>query len=133
MHTTIDEFNDRFDLALNTYTTAIEKTSRGFSIYYLDHTYYENHPSVETILSASIRCPKLEGLNILCSLGIKRDRFGCIDIKQNTLQTSVDHIFAAGEVTDLNMTVDFARYQGKLAGFNAANYPDQHGQKANQG
>lgn len=123
MHTTIDEFNDRFDLVLNTYTTAIEKTSRGFSIYYLDHTNYENHLSVETILSASIRCPKLEGLNIR-SLGIKVDRFGCIDIKQNTLQTSVDHIFAAGEVTDLNMTVDFARYQGKLAGFNAANYPN---------
>ncbi len=121
MHTTIDEFNDRFDLVLNTYTTAIEKTSRGFSIYYLDHTNYENHLSVETILSASIRCPKLEGLNIR-SLGIKVDRFGCIDIKQNTLQTSVDHIFAAGEVTDLNMTVDFARYQGKLAGFNAANF-----------
>lgn len=123
MHTTIDEFNDRFDLVLNTYTTAIEKTSRGFSIYYLDHTNYENHLSVETILSASIRCPKLEGLNIR-SLGIKVDRFGCIDIKQNTLQTSVDHIFAAGEVTDLNMTVDFARYQGRLAGYNAANYPN---------
>lgn len=123
MHTTIDEFNDRFDLVLNTYTTAIEKTSRGFSIYYLDHTNYENHLSVETILSASIRCPKLEGLNIR-SLGIKVDRFGCIDIKQNTLQTSVDHIFAAGEVTDLNMTVDFARYQGRLAGYNVANYPN---------
>lgn len=123
MLTAIDEFNDRFDLVLNTYTTAIEKTSRGFSIYYLDHTRYENHLSVESILSASIRCPKLDGLNIR-SLGIKLDRFGCIDINQNTLQTSVDHIFAAGEVTDLNMTVDFARFQGKLAGFNAANYPN---------
>lgn len=122
MQTAINAFNDRFDLVLDTYTTAIEKTSTGFSIYYLDSTNYENHLAVDSILTASIRCPKLDGLNIR-SMGMKLDRVGCISVNENTLQTSLDHIFAAGEVTDLNMTTEFARHQGRIAGLNAARFP----------
>ena len=118
----VDAFNDRFDFVRDCYITAIERAEHGFSIYYLDSTNYENHISVDTILSASVRYPKLDGLNVR-SMGLNFDRQGCISVNELTMQSSVPHIFAAGEVTNLSMTTDHARKSGAIAGLNAAKYP----------
>ena len=119
----VDAFNERFDLVLNSYTTAIEKYERGFGIYYLDSDNYENHMGVDTILTCSIRYPKLDGLN-LRAIGMDVDRNGCIKIDEQTMQTSIPHIFAAGDVTNTTMTTDKARQQGAAAGTNAVTWPD---------
>lgn len=118
----VDVFNDRFDLVLDSYTTAIERYDRSYGIYYLESN-YENHLEVETILACSIRYPKLDGLN-LRELGMSLGRTGCINVNELTMQTSIPHIFAAGDVTSLNMTTACARDQGKAAGYNAVNYPN---------
>lgn len=115
----IDAFKDRFDLVLESFTTAIDKYEQGFGIYYLDGTNYENILGVDTILVANVRYPKLEGLN-LRSLGVEFERSGCIKIDPKTMQTSALQIFAAGEVTDLDLTIVNCRNDGKVAGINAA-------------
>ena len=123
----IDAFKDRFDLVLESFTTAIDKYEQGFGIYYLDGTNYENILGVDTILVANVRYPKLEGLN-LRSLGVEFERSGCIKIDPKTMQTSMPQIFAAGEVTDLELTLVNCRNDGRVAGINAArqalNMPD---------
>ena len=123
----IDAFKDRFDLVLESFTTAIDKYEQGFGIYYLDGTNYENILGVDTILVANVRYPKLEGLN-LRSLGVEFERSGCIKIDPKTMQTSTPQIFAAGEVTDLDLTLVNCRNDGQVAGINAArqalNMPD---------
>lgn len=118
----VDVFNDRFDLVLDSYITAIERYDRGYGIYYLESN-YENHLEVETILACSIRYPKLDGL-YLRELGMSLGRTGCINVDEQTMQTSIPHIFAAGDVTALNMTTASARAQGIAAGTNAVNYPN---------
>ena len=115
----IDAFKDRFDLVLESFTTAIEKFEQGFGIYYMDGTNYENVLSVDSILAANVRYPKLEGLNVR-ALGVEFERSGCIKIDPKTMQTSAPHIFAAGEVTDLDLTIVSCRNDGKVAGVNAA-------------
>lgn len=115
----IDAFKDRFDLVLETFTTAIDKYEQGFGIYYMDGTNYENVLGVDTILAANVRYPKLEGLN-LRPLGVELERTGCIKIDPKTMQTSAAHIFAAGEVTDLDRTIVNCRNDGTVAGVNAA-------------
>ena len=115
----IDAFKDRFDLVLESFTTAIDKYEQGFGIYYMDGTNYENILGVDTILVANVRYPKLEGLNIR-SLGVEFERSGCIKIDPKTMQTSVPQIFAAGEVTALDLTIVNCRNDGKVAGINAA-------------
>ena len=119
----LDSFEQRFDLVLDSYTTAIERSEHGFSIYYLDSSNYENVLNVDTILAASVRYPRLEGLNVR-ALGLRLDRQGCISVDPETMRTSIDHIFAAGEVTNLNMSTSRARYDGRTAGLNAAHYPE---------
>lgn len=115
----IDAFKDRFDLVLESFTTAIDKYDQGFGIYYMDGTNYENVLGVDTILAANVRYPKLEGLN-LRPLGVELERTGCIKIDPKTMQTSAAHIFAAGEVTDLDRTIVNCRNDGTVAGVNAA-------------
>ena len=118
----IHAYQQRFELVLDSYTTAIEKYDHGFGIYYLDASNYENVLSVDTILASSVRYPKLDGLNVR-SLGLRLDRQGYISVNAQTMQTSIPHIFAAGEVTSLGMTIARARHDGKLAGENAVLYP----------
>ena len=115
----IDAFKDRFDLVLESFTTAIDKYDQGFGIYYMDGTNYENVLGVDTILAANVRYPKLEGLNLRL-LGVELERTGCIKIDPKTMQTSAAHIFAAGEVTDLDRTIVNCRNDGTVAGVNAA-------------
>ena len=99
----IDAFKDRFDLVLESFTTAIDKYEQGFGIYYMDGTNYENILGVDTILVANVRYPKLEGLN-LRSLGVEFERSGCIKIDPKTMQTRIVN----------------CRNDGKVAGINAA-------------
>lgn len=112
-------FKERFDLVLESFTTAIDKYEQGFGIYYMDGTNYENILSVDTILAANVRYPMLEGLNVR-SLGMALERSGCIKIDGDTMQTSLPHIFAAGEVTNLDATIVNCRHDGAVAGVNAA-------------
>lgn len=119
----VDIFKERFNLVLDSYTTAFEKNDNRFGIYYLESNNYENFLSVETVLSATKRYPKIDGLN-LRQIGVRLNRQGCIDTNEKTKQTSLDHIFAIGDVASLYMRVYQARRDGHCAALNAINYPN---------
>lgn len=119
----IDLFKERFELVLDSYTTAFEKNDLGFCIYYMDNSQYENFLNVDTVFSAGARFAKIEGLN-LREIGVNLSRQGEIVVDPCTMQTSLKHIFAAGEAIDLHMTTAQAKRTGALAGKNAAIFPD---------
>lgn len=122
IESTLNAFQKRFDLVLDGFITSVEKSEYGFEIYYLDASNYENVLTVDSILAASMRYPKLDGLNVR-ALGLALDQQGCIRVNPRTMQTSLDNIFAAGEVTKIDSTIADARHDGDLAGHNAAVFP----------
>lgn len=119
----IDLFKERFDLVLDSCTTAFECNDFGYCIYYMDNSQYENFLNVDSVFSAGARFAKIEGLN-LREIGINLTRQGEIIVDNKTLQTSLPHIFAAGDAIDLHMTTSQAKRTGELAGKNAATYPE---------
>lgn len=124
----IDMFKERFDLVLDSCTTAFECNDFGYCIYYMDNSQYENFLNVDTVFSAGARFARIEGLN-LRELGINLSRQGEILVDAQTMQTSIPHIFAAGDATNLHMTTSQARRSGELAGKNAATYPTSNPRK----
>lgn len=119
----IDLFRERFDLAIDSYTTAFEYSpTGGFCIFFMDQSQYENFLNVDSLLAASTKFAKVEGLN-LREIGINLTRQGSIAVNTRTMQTSLDHIFAAGGAIDLNITTTQAKRTGVIAGRNAANFP----------
>lgn len=121
--TAIDLFKERFDLVLDSCTTAFECNEFGYCIYYMDNSQYENFLNVDTVFAAGARFAKIEGLN-LRELGINLSRQGEILVDEKTMQTSIPHIFAAGDATNLHMTTAQAKRSGLLAGKNAALFPE---------
>lgn len=121
--TAIDMFKERFDLVLDSCTTAFECNDFGYCIYYMDNSQYENFLNVDTVFAAGARFAKIEGLN-LRELGINLSRQGEILVDEKTMQTSIPHIFAAGDATNLHMTTAQAKRSGLLAGKNAALFPE---------
>ncbi len=69
------------------------------------------------ILLAQGRAPALEGLGLEAA-GVWVER-GALAVDR-AMRTSVAHIFAAGDVTGVNMVVNLAVLQGEVAGENAA-------------
>lgn len=109
-------------LSVNSNITSIEKLGDLYGIYYLDENNFENFITVEQIISAGSRYPKIDGMK-LRDIGIKLSPFGFIDVDEKTLQTSIPHIFAAGDVIGHKMSTNLAKETGRVAGFNAANLP----------
>jgi mercuric reductase len=68
--------------------------------------------SVSNVLLASGRVPNVEALNIE-RLGIERHKLGIV--VDETMRTTVDGIWAAGDVTGMNQFTPVAQYQARLA------------------
>lgn len=114
---------DSFSLIIDSTITAIEETKNGrLAIYYLDENRYENYLEVDNVISTSIRPPKIQSLN-LRQIGIELDNQGFIKVDKRTMQTSLAHIFAAGDVAGLAFNTQVARLTGEVAGLNARNFP----------
>ncbi len=115
---------DSFSLILNATITSIEGVKGGrLGIYYLDERRFENYLEVDNVISTSIRPPRTRGLN-LKNIGISCDSRGFIKVDKKTLQTTVPHIFAAGDVISgtYHSTVN-AKLTGLAAGTNAMTFP----------
>lgn len=112
-----------FSFEVSSELTAIEKVGEGYGIYYLDESRYENFLVVEQVLSAGIRIPNLDELN-LRDLGLSYNEHGIINMNFVTMQTEIPHIFAAGDAAQNAMSTARARREGRLAGLNAASFPN---------
>ncbi len=114
--------SSKIKLAINSKISTIEKEDNGFGIYFLDNNKKENYLNVEKTLVAHSRAANIEGLN-LRNIGVKLNHLGLIDVDLETMQTSIPHIFAAGDVCTSLMSTSLAKIQGTNAGINAATYP----------
>ena len=117
-----DEISSKVKIAFNSLITAIDREDGYYGLYYIDDSNYENYLRVQKVLSVNMRVAKTQGLN-LRNIGVNLDHKGFISVDNKTMQTSVNNIFACGNITDeFTSTVD-AKYQGFNAGLNAATYP----------
>ena len=103
--------------------TTMEQTDDSVVIYYLDETDHECYLKVDYVLCATGRIPNLDELQ-LETAGIQLNSLNQAYCDEETLQTSVPHIFIAGDTTSSTRSnLQKALYQGKIAGANAATYP----------
>lgn len=107
---------------LNSIITQIQKEEKGYGIYYLDSNKYENYIFIEDILSSAIPVANIEKLN-LKSIALELDEYGFIAVDQKTMQTSLPHIFAVGDVVNRFYSNIKSINDAKIAAFNAAHYP----------
>lgn len=77
----------------------------------------------EEIMIATGRAPAIDGLDLEQS-GVQLDEHGAIQVN-DYLQTSVPHIYAAGDVNGKMPLVYVASMEGKVAGLHAAGVNDQ--------
>ncbi|HAR79607.1 MAG TPA: hypothetical protein DCR21_02140 [Succinivibrionaceae bacterium] len=117
-----DMLSARFKMVTDSFITAIEPDSPGYSIYYVDEWNYENYLHMDSVIAATGRIPNVGGMN-LHEIGVKLTRRGQIIVDKDTMQSSVPHIFAAGGVTMDEMNTSLAKMQGRYAGINAVTYP----------
>ncbi len=112
-----------FALELQAELSAVEKLPDGYGIYYLDENHYENYLKTERVLCAELRQPNLDKLN-LKALDLQLNPHGLLPYNERTMQTRLSHIFVAGDAAAMSMSTAVAKRQGRLAGHNAAAYPN---------
>lgn len=112
---------ERFSLIIDSFITSIDSDPNGYAIYFMDGC-YENFMHSESVVAATARFPNIGGMN-LQDIGIKLDKSGHILVEPHTLQTSVPHIFAAGDVVHEIQSTTLAQAEGRIAGENAAHFP----------
>ncbi len=78
---------------------------------------------VDKVLASMGRRPNLDRLDIE-NLGVERDERGLLPYNPNTMQVADLPIFLAGDVDGTRPILHEAGDEGKIAGYNAAHYPD---------
>lgn len=79
--------------------------------------------TADYLLSAIGRRPNVDNIG-LENLDIKLDKRGVPEADPHTMQTSIPHIFIAGDASNQLPLLHEASDQGKIAGDNAGRYPD---------
>ena len=82
---------------------------------------HEQEVLVEHLLVSIGMLPRTEGIG-LEKAGVKLDAFANVDI-DDTMKTSVDHIYSCGDVTGKYLFTHFAEYQANIIAYNIQN-PD---------
>ncbi len=94
---------------------AVEKTAGGRAVVF-EHQGQERRIEAQAVLAALGRRPNSQGLNLEAA-GVETSR-GAVKVDR-FMRTSREHIFAAGDVTGVNLVVNLAILQGEIAGYNA--------------
>ncbi len=111
-------------IIMNSRITEMNENENGdITIYYLDDTNYECILNVQYVICATGRIPKLDDLQ-LHTTGIIHNALGAPFVNPLTMQTNIKNIFVAGDVSTDHGTLQTAIFQGKVAGENAARYPE---------
>ncbi len=110
-------------ISMQTEITEIREEADGVTLYYMDSSLKECYLRVEYIISALGRVPNVSHLKIE-NAGLPRDSSGIISTDQETGQTVVPHIFAAGSVTTRHTTLQKTIHDGVIVGINAGIYPN---------
>ncbi|MGN1393052.1 MAG: FAD-dependent oxidoreductase [Succinivibrionaceae bacterium] len=119
----LEALREKAFIVMDSQITDMSATDNGINIYYLDESYHECYISVDNILCTYGRIPNLSKLK-LHTAGIINDKNGIPYVNNTTMQTNVPNIFLAGDTSSTNGNLQKAISQGKIAGKNAALYPN---------
>lgn len=114
---------DELDLHPDYQLHGVEPDANGVRIRFVDSTGRERDERFERVLMAAGRRPNLDKLG-LDKIGITPGENRQYDIDPGTLQLGEAPIFVAGDVNSLHPLLHEAADDGRLAGRNAALYPD---------
>ena len=121
-----DLFQHNFNLELNARITEIEKLKRGYAIYYLDRDGFENCIHIGHILACNATMARTDGLN-LRGLGIVTTPAGLIAVNPDTMQTTLPHIFAIGDVVNAHASGARSLSDARIAAAHARSFPQAAG------
>ncbi len=119
----LNAIRERVNIISNGRYTTVEQRDDGVVIYYLDESDHECYLKADYIISATGRVPNVDDLQ-LETAGIALYEMNSLYCSGETLQTSAPHIFLAGDASGSRSNLQKALYQGRIAGKNAATYPD---------
>ncbi|MFZ1865329.1 MAG: dihydrolipoyl dehydrogenase [Polyangiales bacterium] len=103
----------------------LERVDTGVRIRFVDSTGAERDETFERVLMAAGRVPNMDRL-ALENLGIFPNEAGRYDIDPDTLQLGDAPVFVAGDVNELHPVLHEAADDGRIAGRNAAHFPNVH-------
>ncbi len=118
-----DIFQGELKLRAPAQITAVEKTTTGVRVTYRTENGQNHQETAQYILCATGRRPQIKGLN-LEKTRLPLDKSGLPAFDRETGQCGNSHIFLAGDVTGEKQTLHEAIDEGKIAGTNAARFPD---------
>jgi dihydrolipoamide dehydrogenase len=120
-------FGGELDLHLNVELEASEAPEGGFLVRWRTQEGGEGEERFERILAAAGRQPSLDGLSIE-KTGVELDQRGVPRFNPHTMQCGESPIFLAGDVSADRPLLHEAADEGRIAGINAARFPDVRAQ-----
>lgn len=115
-------FGAEFPLDTEANVTTVERATDGVAVRFFDHDGTAQQEEYDYVLAATGRSPNVRGLG-LEQLGIALDARGIPVFDRTTLQCGHSPIFIAGDANDDLPLLHEAADEGRIAGDNAARYP----------
>lgn len=115
-------FQSEFDLQLHSEVLGVKETLNGVQVSYRDAEGVIHMKVVDYILAAAGRVPNTDKLG-LDNAGLAMDTRGIPTFDRTTMQTSVPHIFIAGDANNELPLLHEASDEGRIAGRNAGIFP----------
>ncbi|MHB8622245.1 MAG: dihydrolipoyl dehydrogenase [Sulfuricaulis sp.] len=116
-------FQEEFYLDANAEVRALARMDNGVTIRYVDHAGNEQSATVDYVIAATGRAPNIRNLG-LDHTSLKLDAQGVPIFDRHTLQCGDSPIFIAGDANNDLLLLHEAADEGRIAGENAARYPD---------
>ncbi|MHB8743994.1 MAG: dihydrolipoyl dehydrogenase [Sulfuricaulis sp.] len=116
-------FQKEFYLDANAEVRALARTDNGVIIRYLDYAGNEQSETVDYVIAATGRTPNTRNLG-LEHTSLKLDARGVPIFDRHTLRCGDSPIFIAGDANNDLPLLHEAADEGRIAGENAARYPD---------
>jgi len=116
-------FGEEFYLDPDAEVSEIRKVGNAVELSYVNKSGEEVTEIFSYLLAATGRRPNVDTLE-LENTSLLLDAGGVPEFDRHTLQTSLDHIFIAGDAGNDIPLLHEAADEGRIAGNNAANFPD---------
>jgi dihydrolipoamide dehydrogenase len=116
-------FGAEFALDPDAHVSRVERAGDRVEIDYIGADGRPRTDRFDYVLAATGRVPNVEGL-ALENAGVERDTKGVPVFDPHTLQSGTTSVFIAGDVSNFLPLLHEAADEGRIAGENAASYPD---------
>ena len=118
-----ETLDEELDIHTDYRLESIESAGDGVRVRFINSVGVERDETFQRVLMAAGRRSNFGKLG-LEKLGIEPNERGRYDINPETLQLGDAPVFVAGDVNELHPVLHEAADDGRIAGYNAANFPD---------